>query len=294
MPDDSLFKPSNPLQERIGESFFENLPTTPGVYKMYGREGQLLYVGKAKNLRNRLFTYRRDSAGGTSRKTVRLIRMVCRIELEHFKTEKEALLRENELIREARPEFNRAKKQPETYYYIYVVPEEDEDEATLSFTLRMHLREELKEHAYGAFKGHGLVRRMMGALLRQLTVMDLKLQTPFKFPSVLMKKLTPWHYDFKAKDVDTVEMHGLVSEFLHGRSNELLYRFANHAQKEKLLEQFIGKVILKDLESLKLFYERCALRNRQMREQMQPGEPLIDQQKLDDYLIELAFNDNEE
>ena len=54
-----LFDEYNPIEKRVGEHFFEELPKQSGIYKMYGSAGRLLYVGKAKNLRNRLFTYRR-------------------------------------------------------------------------------------------------------------------------------------------------------------------------------------------------------------------------------------------
>ncbi len=113
-----LFNHYNPIEDRLGSDFFEELPQEPGVYKMYGSQDKLLYVGKAKNLRNRLFTYRRAKMGSTRRKTVRLIRMTHHIEIKITSNEKEALLLENKLIRENQPEFNHAKKQPETYYFV--------------------------------------------------------------------------------------------------------------------------------------------------------------------------------
>lgn len=53
----------------MGKAFFEQLPRKPGVYKIFGRSEELLYVGKAKDLRNRLLTYRRAKMGTISRKT---------------------------------------------------------------------------------------------------------------------------------------------------------------------------------------------------------------------------------
>lgn len=84
-----LFEHYNPIENRVGKLFFEELSTKPGVYKIYGRSEDLLYVGKAKNLRNRLFSYRRAKMGTTPRKTIRLIWMTQKINIEVCKSEKE-------------------------------------------------------------------------------------------------------------------------------------------------------------------------------------------------------------
>jgi hypothetical protein len=59
MTAEALFESENPLVERLGNDLFNDLPRTPGIYKMYGSADRLLYVGKAKDLRSRLQTYRR-------------------------------------------------------------------------------------------------------------------------------------------------------------------------------------------------------------------------------------------
>ncbi|WP_440999945.1 hypothetical protein [Fodinibius sp. SL11] len=85
-----LFEHYNPIENRVGKTFFEELHTEPSVYKMYGRSEQLLYVGKAKNLRNRLFTYRRANMDSSSRKTICLIRMTHKIDIEICESEKKS------------------------------------------------------------------------------------------------------------------------------------------------------------------------------------------------------------
>lgn len=281
-----LFETDNPLEERLGKDFFDTLPTRPGVYKMFSREDLLLYVGKAKNLRRRLFTYRRVTSGSGSRKTRRLVRMVRRIAIELCSSEEEALLRENELIRTQRPPFNRAKKTPETYYYISAVPEGE----ALTFHLRMHRKEVAPEYVFGAFKGHRGVRRALGALLRQLYIVEKQIATPFLLPSRLLNRLTPLHYTLRITD----QKQEQVRRFLGGKSDQLLYEILDHTDRHQLLEQFIGKLILKDMEALKSFYRRCALRNRHMVERLELDSHLIPQDKLDDYLVELAFLQREE
>ncbi len=284
-----LFESENPLTERLGEDFFDELPKVPGIYKMYGSTGKLLYVGKAKNLRSRLLTYRRAKPGRESRKVIRLVRMIHAIELEEYPSEEEALLRENELIRNQKPEFNHAKKQHEAYYYLVF----NASETGITTDLRMHVRDEEKEFTYGAFKGHVTVRRGLGALLRQLYILKHNIEQPFDLPSQLLRNLTPMHYELEAPGLLKEEWLQQTESFLSGKSIELLFAIMEHARKQTLLEAFIGKVILKDMEALKFFYERCCRRNFEITELLKLDTALIPQEKLDDYLVQWAFAKND-
>ena len=281
----ALFPSENPLRERVGEDFFRELPSTPGIYKMYGMNGRLLYVGKAKNLRKRLMTYPRVRAERDSRKTVRLVRLVHAIEIEVHPTEKEALLRENILIRDHKPEFNHAKKQPETYYYLVLHKGEKE----LVTDLRMHMRVEEEHRTYGAFKGHITVRRGLGALLRQLYVVENDIRRPFDLPSQLLKKLTPLHYRLKAGRLLESDWWDDTNAFLEGSSDRLMYRLVEHCREEELMAEFLGKLILKDMEALTYFYKRCTNRNFEMKNLLGLDSSIIPQEELDDYLVRLAF-----
>lgn len=280
-----LFESKNPLAERLGTAFFDELPKVPGVYKMYGASGQLLYVGKAKNLRNRLLTYRRARTGRESRKIIRLVRMIYAIELEEFATEEKALLRENELIRNQKPEFNHAKKQHEAYYYLVL----KKAAPAIITDLRMHVRAADEENTYGAFKGHVTVRRGLGALLRQLYIIENKVAQPFNLPSQLLRKLTPMHYKLSADIVSNNEWLDRIRAFLDGNSLQLLFDIMEHAREQQSLEAFIGKIILKDMEALKFFFDRCCRRNFEIVEALNLESPLIPKDKLDDYLVQWAF-----
>lgn len=279
-----LFEHYNPIEERVGKTFFEALPRKAGVYKMYGRDKELLYVGKAKNLRNRLFTYRRAKMGTTRRKIVRLIRMTYSIDVETCESEKESLLLENDLIRKHQPEFNHAKKQPETYYFIGLEKREKE----LEFNLQMHIPE--KEFVFGAFKGHRLVRKTMGGIIRILYILEHDVDSAFDLPSVLTRKLTPMKFSLPvAWDGEMDEVWAALQDFYKGKNTNLIDLILERCEERELLQSFAGSMILDDLESMKWFYERCSHRNHQIREQLELEDSLIPQQKLDDYLIEWAF-----
>lgn len=103
-----LFAPERPLVERLGRDFFRQAPTGPGVYLMKDAAGEVLYVGKARNLRQRLASYRVANPDRLPRRHLRLLREVVRIDHETTPTEAAALTREAVLLRTLRPRFNRA------------------------------------------------------------------------------------------------------------------------------------------------------------------------------------------
>lgn len=103
-----LFPDAKPLVERLGKEFFRQLPRRAGVYLMRDGAGTILYVGKAKDLRKRLCSYRVANPDRVPKRLLRLLHAVERIEYEECADEGAALRREAELLRELKPRFNRA------------------------------------------------------------------------------------------------------------------------------------------------------------------------------------------
>lgn len=112
MPQLLLFPDPRPLVERLGQKFFRQAPECPGVYLMRDRSDVVLYVGKAKNLRRRLGSYRVANPDRMRRRHLRLLRAVQRIEVEECEDEQAALAREAALLRTLRPKYNRAGTWP--------------------------------------------------------------------------------------------------------------------------------------------------------------------------------------
>lgn len=102
----------------------KKFPTLPGVYLMQGEAGEILYVGKAKNLRSRLRSY--FSVEGDGRAHIRfLMNRVREIETIVTDTEKEALILENTLIKKHRPRYNIQLRDDKTYVSIRLDPHEE-------------------------------------------------------------------------------------------------------------------------------------------------------------------------
>ncbi len=107
-----LWPDPRPLVERLGSEFFAQAPERPGVYLMRDSADRVLYVGKAKNLRKRLGSYRVANPDRMRRRHLRLLRAVARIELQECPDESAALATEALLLRRLRPSFNRAGTWP--------------------------------------------------------------------------------------------------------------------------------------------------------------------------------------
>jgi len=105
-----LFDPPKPLVERLGNDFFRALPSRPGVYFMCEATGGVLYVGKARNLRQRLSSYRVANPERFPRRMIRLLHRVTRIEWDECPSEEAARHREALLICVLTPRFNAAGK----------------------------------------------------------------------------------------------------------------------------------------------------------------------------------------
>lgn len=98
------------------------LPEMPGVYRYYDKDGNLLYIGKAKNLKKRVASYFNND-NKQSNKTRLLVRKIVDIQHNVVDSERDALLLENSLIKEHQPRYNIALKDDKSYPFIKITHE---------------------------------------------------------------------------------------------------------------------------------------------------------------------------
>ncbi len=111
--------PDSPLRGvDVIKDELKRLPARPGVYRMIGADGEILYVGKARSLKARVTSYAR--LGGQTQRIARMISLTATMEVVETESETEALLLEANLIKRFRPRFNILLRDDKSFPYILI------------------------------------------------------------------------------------------------------------------------------------------------------------------------------
>ncbi|MBK5258959.1 MAG: excinuclease ABC subunit UvrC [Thermoanaerobaculia bacterium] len=153
------------LKERLKE-----LPDRPGVYLHKNREGEVIYVGKARNLKNRVNSYL-VGRGARDTKTMTLVNEIDAIDFVTTNNELEAILLENNLIKTHQPRYNILLRDDKTYPYIKVTLSEDYPRAV--FTRRVDRKR--GDIYYGPFFA-GTARRLLKLVADQFQLRSCDLE----------------------------------------------------------------------------------------------------------------------
>ncbi len=134
------------------EEELKKLPTKPGVYIMHDAQDAILYVGKAINLRNRVRSYFRDNIG-RGPQIDKMVSLIARFEYIVTDSELEALVLENNLIKEHLPKYNTLLKDDKTYPYIKVTAGEEYPRILFSREMKKD-----KSRYFGPYTSAGAVK----------------------------------------------------------------------------------------------------------------------------------------
>ena len=137
----------------------KHAPSAPGVYRMFDGKGDVLYVGKAKNIKKRVMNYARPTAYDA--RIARMIAATVTMEFVTTKTETEALLLEANLIKRLRPRFNVLLRDDKSFPYILITSDHWAPQILKHRGARTR-----PGHYYGPFANAGAVNRTINALQR--------------------------------------------------------------------------------------------------------------------------------
>ena len=133
------------------------IPKLPGVYRMLNDKGDILYVGKAKNLPNRLKSYVAEK--NHIIRTERMLSQTRKLEITTTSNESEALLLEANLIKKYKPKFNILLRDDKTYPFIYFLGSHDFPSVHLKRS-----KQAIDENFYGPYTNARLVRNQIKEL----------------------------------------------------------------------------------------------------------------------------------
>lgn len=144
-------------------ALIKSLPNKPGVYQMLDAKGHVIYVGKASSLKKRVASYFQKST--QTPKTHSMVAQVCKVETTITRTEGEALLLENNLIKEYKPRYNILLRDDKSYPYIYLST--DQQFPRLSFHRGARKG---KGRYFGPYPGAGAVRESLNLIQKLFQV----------------------------------------------------------------------------------------------------------------------------
>ena len=139
------------------KSILPSLPEDPGVYRYFDESGTIIYIGKAKNLKNRVSSYF-TNLKGKDNKTRRLVAQIRKLEFTIVHSEFDALLLENTLIKQFQPKYNILLRDDKTYPFICLTRER----------FPRLITERRINHSLGTFFGPYANPKLMNALLEML------------------------------------------------------------------------------------------------------------------------------
>jgi predicted GIY-YIG superfamily endonuclease len=153
---------------KFGAEFLASLPVSPGVYLVYDHQDELIYVGKAKNLKRRLSQYRNALRRKKYRRMRGIVKQATRIEIRRAETDLDACLTETMLIQKHRPRWNIAGAYSFLYPMIGIRSADGNIEFCMTTTPEALLKACPGFEFHGAFRSRGITGDAFFALMRLL------------------------------------------------------------------------------------------------------------------------------
>ncbi|MCO4838639.1 MAG: excinuclease ABC subunit UvrC [Rhodobacteraceae bacterium] len=231
-----------PQGHEVIQAYLKTIDGSPGVYRMLDHESRVLYVGKARNLRARVSSYARPT--GHSGRIARMISMTTSMMFLTTRTETEALLLEQNLIKQLKPKFNVLLRDDKSFPNILVTAKHDFPQ------LKKHRgAKKEKGNYYGPFASAGAVNRTLNQLQRVFLLRDCTdstfdsrtrpcLQFQIKRCSApCVGKISPDNYRQTVKDAE---------DFLNGKTTAIQSRLASEMSAASEELEFERAAALRD------------------------------------------------
>lgn len=224
------------------KSFCQTLTTEPGVYLMHDDKGEVIYVGKAKNLKNRVSSYFNKTVAP---KTQALVANIAAIEITVTHSETEALLLESTLIKKHRPRYNVLLRDDKSYPYIFLSAHEDFPR------LDVHRgAKKAKGRYFGPYISAGSVRSTLNVLqklfkLRQCRDSFFKARTR-PCLQYQIKRCTAPCVDFISAEAYQRDVQRTVL-FLEGKSEEVVESLLQDMQAASAAQDYEHAAQIRDL-----------------------------------------------
>lgn len=226
----------------IIREYLKDMPTSSGVYRMLDKDGSVLYVGKAKNLKNRVGNY--VSTAGLSTRIMKMVALTASMEIVTTDTEAEALLLEANLIKKLKPRYNILLRDDKSFPYILISGDHEYPQITKHRGSR-----DRKGNYFGPFASAGAVNETLTILQKAFLLRPCSdtyfrsrsrpcLQYQIKRCSApCVRYISPEDYVGLVKDAEL---------FLRGKSREIQQDMARQMQEASAQRHYEEAAVLRD------------------------------------------------
>ena len=232
----------NKLGQEIIRDFANKLDNSPGVYRMLDNQARVLYVGKARRLKARVLNYTRHS--GHSSRIARMISETVDMMVLTTETETEALLLEQNLIKQLKPKYNVLLRDDKSFPYIFISNEHDFPR------IEKHRGAKLKKgFYYGPFASAGAVNRTINTLQKIFLLRscsDREVEAGNRPCLNYHMKRCAGPCGGKVTKEDYAELVNSADDFLKGRSTEIQEMLAAKMEKASAEMEFEKAAGLRD------------------------------------------------
>ena len=232
----------NKLGQEIIRDFANKLDNSPGVYRMLDNQARVLYVGKARRLKARVLNYARHS--GHSSRIARMISETVDMMVLSTETETEALLLEQNLIKQLKPKYNVLLRDDKSFPYIFISNEHDFPR------IEKHRGAKLRKgFYYGPFASAGAVNRTINTLQKIFLLRscsDREVESGDRPCLNYHMKRCAGPCGGKVTKEDYAELVKSADDFLKGRSTEIQEMLAAKMEKASVEMEFEKAAGLRD------------------------------------------------
>jgi excinuclease ABC subunit C len=267
------------FDRKFGAEFLETLPGSPGVYLVYNRQDELIYVGKALNLKRRLSQYRNTMRRKKHRRMRGIVKDAARIEIRRAETHLDACLTETTLIQKHRPHWNIVGAYSFLYPLIGIRSTNRDIEFCMTTTPEAVLEEYPGFEFHGAFRSRRITGDAFFALMRLLKFVG------HANPSSRRSRIPRYSYIFSFRRLPP-EWAGGWASFYKGESalamEELILTLVENAAARRSPNK-----VQEQLYELKRFWKHEALTLAKARKTTGCGEWPVPQYQRD--LVFLSY-----
>jgi len=238
------------------EEKLNNLPNVPGVYKFFDETGVVIYVGKAKNLKNRVRSYFRVKHDDDT-KTKALVENIRDLEYIEVSTELEALILEEKLVKKFQPKYNILLKDDKSFLYIVIRPDKvKKDDSEINFPVVFSARKtDLKDGDiyFGPYPRSEVVRYVLRTLRKILPFRDCS-KSKFRNYQKMGQPCLYGHIGLcqapcigNLTQKDYLKDISKIKRFLDGNFRKIIDEVATEMKEESKKENFEKAAKLRDI-----------------------------------------------